>query len=427
MIEKYQQYLLALTKPFKKLARIDFLQPDNSIAFSLDNNYKRGYNIKYDTRAFIQSGSLSVSLQNGQRRRATITLSNLDGAFDYAVNKIWFGQRVRLLMGLVLPDGTDFYLPQGVFYISNPSNAFNPNQRTVTFNLVDKWSYLDGSLFGRLSSSYLVPRNTTEKSIWEATTKLLKFSKIDFEPTNDISLQIDNVTPIYTTFYDRPNKPEGAIGSNVPYEIRVSGENVTLAQIILELNNIIVGWVGYDQTGALRIDASQNDVEDVNKPVLWNFTPENSQLLGISETIKNSEVYNDIIIVGQTQSNTEIYGRVSNYDAKSDTNINLIGRRTYKESQSNYSNVQQCIDLAEFRLKRKTILQKTVTIRSSQLFHLTENSVITIKRTDKEGSPIERHLIQSFTLPIGETGEMSISCLSVNDLPNLITQVSTGV
>ena len=174
MINKYQQYLKALTKPFKKLAKIEFLQPDNSVAFSLDNNYKRGYRSKYDTRAFIQSGSLSVSLQNGQRRKATITLSNLDGGFDYAVNNIWFGQRVRLLMGLVLPDGTDFYLPQGVFYISNPTGNFKPNQRSITYNLLDKWSYLDGTLFGTLSGSYQISKNTEVVSVWNAMSTLLK-------------------------------------------------------------------------------------------------------------------------------------------------------------------------------------------------------------------------------------------------------------
>lgn len=50
---RYAEYLKALTKPFKKLAKLEFLQPDNSVAFSLDNNYKRGYMTKYDTRAFI--------------------------------------------------------------------------------------------------------------------------------------------------------------------------------------------------------------------------------------------------------------------------------------------------------------------------------------------------------------------------------------
>lgn len=423
---KYHQYLSALTREFKKLAKIEFLQPDNSVAFALDNNYKRGYRTKYDTRAFIQNGTLSVSLQNGKRRSASITLSNLDGAFEYAINKIWFGQRVRLSMGLVLPDGTDYYITQGVFYISNPSAVFKPNQRSVTYNLVDKWAYLDGSLFGTLDKSYKVERTSDkpDNTIWSAMRSLLWSSKRDFKKTEDITLQVDNVTPIFTTYYDgrKYTLKDGTQVNmtDIPYEIIVSGDNSTLANVMLELNNILVGWIGYDQTGALRVEASQDDLEDSKKPVLWNFTPENCQLLGITETYKNGEIYNDVIVSGQSlESKSVIYGRASNYDARSDTNINLIGRRTYRESQPNYWNETQCNDLAKFRLKRKTVLQKSITIESSQLFHLVENNIVTVKRTDKVGNPTERHLIQSFSLPIGETGAMTINCVSVNDLPNL--------
>lgn len=424
-VTKYQEYLNALNKPFKKISKIEFLQPDNSVAFTLDNNYKRGYRSKYDTRAFIQSGTLSVSLQNGQRRKASITLSNLDGAFDYAVNKIWFGQRIRLSMGLVLPDGTDYYLPQGVFYISNPSAVFSPNQRTTTLNLVDKWAYLDGSLFGTLENSYMIARNANQGTLWQALRSLLQLSKTDFtrvEDDADTTQRIDNINPVFTTFYDGKfvDADETTLWTSIPYEIIVSGNNVTLAQVALELNGIIVGWIGYDQTGALRVDASQNDIQDGDKPVLWNFTPENSTLCSISETYKNSEVYNNVIVTGQSrQSNTEISGSASNNDPKSDTNISLIGKRTYRESQPNYWNITQCEDLAKWILKRKTVLQKSITIESAQMFHLAENNIVTVKRTDKDGSPIERHLIQSFSLPIGETGSMSINCTSVNDLPEL--------
>ena len=424
MSYKYQQYLEALRKPFKKLVKIEFLQPDNSIAFSLDNNYIRSFKNKYDTRAFIQSGTLSVTMQNGQRRKASITLSNLDGAFDYAVNKIWFGQKIRLLMGLKLPDGTDFYLQQGVFYISNPTSVFNPNQRTVTYNLVDKWAYLDGSLFGTLNGSYKIDLNETNGSLWTAIRSVLKLNKINFSTTQDKMLQVDNVNPVFTTFYD--NKTGKEVRSNIPYSIIVNGDNATLADILNELNGIIVGLIGYDQTGALRVDASQNDIDDNTKPILWNFTPNNSQLLGISETFKNSEVYNEIIVVGQNLANSNIFGKVTNIDARSDTNVNLIGRRTYKESQPNFSKIQQCVDLAKFRLKRKTILQKSITVESSQMFHLVENNLITVMRTDKQGNPTEKHLINSFTLPIGETGQMTINCTSVNDLPDLITDIETG-
>ena len=422
---RYAEYLKALTKPFKKLAKLEFLQPDNSVAFSLDNNYKRGYMTKYDTRAFIQSGTLNVSLHNGARRQATVELSNIDGAFDYNVNKLWFGQQVRLSMGLVLPDGTDFYLPQGVFYLENPKKSISPTARTITYNLTDKWAYLDGSLFGTLETTYQIPMYTGSErtDIFKAMADVLHLSRIDFSSNEeDITKQIDNVLPTFTTFYNNRsyqvvNGPD-TLMTQLPYDITVSPDNGTLATILLELNTIIAGWIGYDQTGALRVEPSQDDISDTDKPIIWAFTPQNSILCGIEEIVNNKDVYNDVIIVGEGMNDGEVYGRASNFDPRSDTNINIIGRKTYREQKAEYWNAEQCVDLAKFYLKRKTVLQKSITIESSQLFHLLENRLVSVQRTDKEGSPVEKHLIESFSLPIGETGTMSITATSINDFPN---------
>ena len=68
-------------------------------------------------------------------------------------------------------------------------------------------------------------------------------------------------------------------------------------------------------------------------------------------------------------------------------------------------------------LKQNYVLKKSVTIQSSQLFHLVENNLVTITRTDKPGNPVERHLVTGFTRPIAENGEMTIDCTSVNDFP----------
>lgn len=119
----FTDYLQALKHPFTKLARIRFLQPDGSVAFALDNNPQNKR-----SGAFIQEGNLTCNLQNGQRRKADITLSNLDGQFNYNFNKVWFGQQVALDEGLVLPDGTEYYIQQGVFYIDTPTENIFPGQ-----------------------------------------------------------------------------------------------------------------------------------------------------------------------------------------------------------------------------------------------------------------------------------------------------------
>lgn len=426
--ERYLRYLDALLNPFQKLTKLEFLQPDNSVAFFLSNanGYRRGYNPKYQSSALVQQGTLSVSFQNGARRKASITLSDIDNAFEYNVNNIWFGQKIRLSMGLVLPDGTDFYLPQMVGLIKNPQSVLSENQKTVTFPLVDKWANLDGSLFGKLTDTYTAKQSTAEYAVYMAIANLLKTSIYDHKLTEDINAMIDNVAPIFTNYYDGKtyavangdgSQTRTASMTEIPFDISENGGS-NFAQLLLQFNDVLAGIIGYDQTGALRLEPSQTDINDIEKPVLWQFTQRNSTLSQISETIKNDEVYNDVIIVGGGNTDGGIWGRASNNDPNSDTSISAIGLKTYRETKANYFNTKQCTALAEYYLKRKTILQKSVNITSSQMFHLVENQLVSVQRTDKPHNPTERHLINSFSLPIGETGTMTINATSVADIPN---------
>lgn len=408
MATRFENYISALKTDFVKIARLEFLQPDGTVAFALDNNYKNKR-----SNSFIQDGSLSVNLQNGQRRTASVTLSNFDGEFDYNVNNIWFGSKVRLLMGLVLPDGTDYLIPQGVFYIKDPEEVFQPNQRTMKLNLVDKWTMLDGTLGGNLDGIYEVPVGS---NIFEAIDSLLKDDQGN-------GVMYDSTPAIYTSYYnDKTQKlPDGSTASLIesPYTARFDSFGQSYADIILELNDMIAGWIGYDATGALRIEPSQDDILDTEKPILWNFTPTEKQFLGATYSIKNSEVKNEIIRVGQALDDgyAQVGARAQNFDPASDTNINIIGRKIDRQEKAGYYTDDICASLAEFEMKRNTILKKSVTILSTQMFHLVENNIVTIRRIDKKGSPIERHLINGFTIPIGQTGQMTINATSVHDFP----------
>lgn len=401
----WRSYLETLKTNFVKLARLEFLQPDGSVAFALDNNP-----LNRRSGAFIQSGQLTVNLQNGKRRTATVTLANLDGEFDYNVNKVWFGQQILLSEGLMLPNGQEFYLPQGVFYIREPEEKVLPNMRTVTYNLEDKWSYLDGTLFGNLEGIYEIPLHT---NIFDAIQSVL-----DLDRGNGV--KVDAERPIYTNYYNDQMTilPDGTMVSDLllPYTYRNDSENGTYADIVLEMSNILAAWVGYDATGRLRIDPSQDDILDTNKPIQWEFRPDETQFLGATYTVKNTDVYNDVVIVGESLSGYGyIAGRAQNQDPRSDTNVNLIGIKTHKESAAGFYTEKQCESLAVFRLKRQTVLQKSVSIQSAQLFHISENQLVTIRRPDKPGAPLERHLVTGFTRPIAQTGVMRIDATSVND------------
>lgn len=398
-----------LRRPFRKLCRLRFLNPDGSTAFALDNsetNLHRG--------AFLADGSITANMQNGQRRNASVTISNLDGAFDYNVNKVWFGQEIALDEGLVLSDGTDYYLQQGVFLIDTPEENLEPAGRTVTWSLVDKWANLDGTLFGKLEAVYEVPYGTNIFTPMQAI--------LDLDRGNGRVL--DPVPPIYTEYYNGRTQtlPSGTTANltDTAYTIRIESEDGSYADVLLELAGMVNAWIGYDTSGALRIDPSQDDIADWDKAVQWQFSLNEAQLVSARYEVRNQEVYNDYIVVGeQLEDYTQPAGRATNFDPSSDTNVYVIGRKTKRESAAGYATDTQCQDLAVWKLKRAAGLQKAVTVECSQILHISENGLITLVRTDREGSPVERHLIKGFTRPLTGTEPMTIECVAVNDYPNV--------
>ena len=406
--QKWEMYLREIQRPFQKLVRLDFLQPDGSVAFSLDNNHKNRR-----SGAFIQDGTLEVNLQNGQRRKASVLLSNLDSTYEFSVNKVWFGQQLRLMEGILLSNGDEFYLPQGVFYVSDPQETFQPNRKTVVYNLLDKWAYLDGTLFGNLEGIYEVPVNT---NILKTVASILALDRGNGYP-------LDRVPPIFSDYWnDKTVTLESGETISVlltPYTYRCESMGGCYADILLEMATMLVAWIGYDQTGHLRVDAGDDDILDIEKPILWTFTPSTREFLGATYSPKITSVYNDIIVEGQALQNGSIpMGRATNMDPRSDTNIfSSLGRRTKREEATGYYAVEQCKQYAAYLLKRNSIIQKSVSISSSQIFHIAENSLIQVRRPDKPGAPTERHLVTGFSRPLAGTGEMTIQCTSVQDFP----------
>ena len=276
----------------------------------------------------------------------------------------------------------------------------------------------------------LTQHNGVNQNIFSAMQTILNASRLNLgQTTTDPAFQIDNVPPVFTNYYNGKiyTNKEGQtfLWTDVPYDVTV-GDGGSLADLLLEMNEFLVTWIGYDATGALRVDPSQDDISDAQKPILWDFSTSENGLVRIGQSDLITDVYNDVLIVGEGLSEAEVWGRAINTDPRSDTNVNLIGRKGITERQANYWQADQCRDLAVFKLKRKTVLQKSVNITAQQMFHLEENNLIRVRRTDKKGAPTESHLINSFSLPIGETGEMTINCTSANEISNLSITTSSS-
>ena len=526
----FHKYLDVVSGNFKKAIKIEWLNIDESVAFEFTNAL---YDINVD---------LSVNYQNGSRRTCTLTLNNDKNQFPIKFNNIWFGQKFKLWMGVYLDDATPYYLPQGVFYISNPNEVYQPSTKTIKINGVDKWAYLDGTLHGRLSGTYQTSINV---NLFDATKDLLNqpISGTDMEGyftitnnkdywfiyngsefrANNADIESSTATTILTANYDfdiqfnysynteeKYDKFTLSINSNMvlngvsgknsgvykgsiskgdkitfnyskdgsknvgdeyvlisniqinlktkinvvdpippfmspyyigkthiipvldestqkfvdkevevlkcPYTAKVE-RGKTYADVLLEYATILCAHIYYDVNGRLVIEPmidTADDITDTNKEIMWHFTVEEKQLLGLNQTYNFDKVYNDIIVLGNIVNGYQFKARVQNRNIMSDTCIQKIGLKTKEPFEDNqYYSDEQCKELAIYYAKVDTILQKTGDISSTPLYHIDVNKLVSVSTPNNYMSK-ELFLITGFTL--NSSNSMSVSVTSVNNL-----------
>ena len=110
--------------------------------------------------------------------------------------------------GVYIDEKTPYYLPQGVFYISNPNEVYQPMTRTIKINGVDKWAFLDGTLHGKLSGTY---QTSIGVNLFDATKDLLKHPQTGFEGIEDV-FSISNST--YYFDFDGHSFTSGVVSNN---------------------------------------------------------------------------------------------------------------------------------------------------------------------------------------------------------------------
>ena len=394
----FQKYLDVVSGNFRKAVKVEWLNPDETVNFEFTNSL---YDINID---------LSVNYQNGSRRSCTLTLNNDRNQFPINFNNIWFGQKFKLWMGVYIDEKTPYYFPQGVFYVSNPNEVYQPSTRTIKINGVDKWAFLDGTLHGKLSGTY---QTNIGVSLYDATRELLRLPRvIATEETTSINDIIDPAPPIISTvFLNKPNEIW-----KCPYTAKVE-RGKTYADVLLEYATILCAHIYYDVNGHLVIEPmidTADDITDTNKEVVWHFTVEEKQLLGLTQTYNFDKVYNDIIVLGNIANGYQFKARVQNRNIMSDTCVQKIGLKTKEPFEDNqYYSDEQCKELAMYYAKIDTILQKSGNIDSTPLYHLDVNKLVTVSTPNNNMSK-ELFLITGFTL--NSSDKMSVNVTSVNIL-----------
>lgn len=391
----FYDYLEAVKKPvLVPCLKLEWLNPDDSIAYEITTDL-------YNT-----NGTLNVTNQSGCRRTFNLQIHNVDGKYDIDVNKVWLGQKVKLYLGLYI-EGTPYLIQQGVFYLTNPTDIMNTAENCIQLNCTDKWSYLDGSLFGNLDGIYKVPVNS---DIFDAIKALLLTDRGNGVP-------IDSTKPNISTFFNTKmtTLSNGELVSvlKTPFTATID-KGQTFADVLLQFNTMLAGVVYYDTVGRLNVEPNETDLLDKDKEILYKFDQNNSDILGKSQEFKFTEVFNDILCVGATTNGYLAKGRATNNNIKSNLCVQRIGKKTKVYEDTNYYSDGLCQDWANYLLRNNTILQTSLSLQTIPLYHLDVNKLITITNT-KYHLKEEKFLINSLSIPLG-LGQMTISATSINEL-----------
>ena len=387
----FKAYMDTLRTNFTPAVRIEFLQDDGTVAYEVTED------------AIDQGSTLNVNYQNGARRSASIIMDNWRDEYAYKINKVWFGQKIKLKAGVYLKNGTPALFNQGVFYVANPQDVFNPAQRTVTLQLTDKWSYLDGSLFGKIAGVYLL---NVDNDLFVATQQLLLTDRGNGIP-------LDNIPPMLSDYYiGRTTTVAGQTHRvlDCPYTAKITG---CYADVLNEIGTMLVATMGYDANGQLRVESINADIIPDNlRQILWQFNTDEPELFGVTETPQPTTMYNHIVITGGVLNGRIAKGIAINDDPSSSTNVDVVGYKTYPEERSKYYADSQCQELAEYYLNQYQNLSSTVNISCSPMYHFQENELVTIYREGKDDRVVPC-LVSGWTLPIG-LGQMQITAKRLN-------------
>jgi hypothetical protein len=308
-------------------------------------------------------------------------------------------------MGIYIDNETPYYLPQGVFYVSNPDDVYNPLTKTITISGIDKWAFLDGTLHGKLSGVYITNIGV---NLYDAIRKLLNL------PTGEsggfrINV-VDPVEPKLSTYFEDKNILK------CPYTATVQ-RGSSYADVLLEYATILCAHIYYDVNGRLVLEPmidTADDITDTNKEILWNYTVNEKTFLGLTQKHNFDKVYNDIIVLGNIVNGYQFKARVQNRNPMSNTCVQKIGLKTKEPYEDNqYYSDDQCRELAMYYAKIHTILQKSATIESISLYHLDVNKLVAVSTPNNNMSK-ELFLISGYS--VGSTGTMSINVTSVNIL-----------
>lgn len=341
------------------------------------------------------SGSISISYQQGVRRSCSFSLININKEFLPTENSMfWYHRKFKLYLGLQdQKDGNIYWFSQGVYYTKDVSCEKNK----VTINGIDKFGCLTSDLgASTLNAEYKILMG---ESIFQVIRDICK---IDIGNDN----YLDPKEPILSpTLKD----------VTLPYDLSVAAGGF-LGDILIDLAMVLGADIFYNNDGHLCVTEGTTNFLYSTQGSQWSFSHDFSDYLSYTSNFDLSTAINKIRVWGEDKDGVFHYHTATNNNPKSPTRISLIGYRDGGdyETAMGYSDIR-CQYFAEYYIKMKSIIQMSATINCTFLPHLDVNNLIDIY-DDFFSKSMERHIIQSIDVPFQGT-TMTITATNIAVLP----------
>jgi hypothetical protein len=356
--------------------KIEFLYPDETVKEEITEDIKS------------DGGNLSINFQNGVRKSCNVTLINIEKKYIPSPNTIWIKNKFKLWLGFKI-NGEDYFISQGIFVVRNPEVLSNYSEKTVNLTGIDKFALLDGTLGGELDGIYQIPVGT---NIYEAIKSILV-------------LVNDTKSPILDGKY---------ISEVTPYTLRKeAGGNY--GELLIELAGMLSANIYYNENGHLIFEEGTIDIVDNIKSPIWEFTTDEFEYLGSTVTYQFEDIFNEVLVIGDNIDGNIATGKATNTNLLSSTRTQLIGKRTKVIEDSIIYTDNLALQRANYELKRLVMLQSKSIIKSTPMYHLDVNKIITLT-DDYYDFDKERFLIQSINIPFSLGSQIDIDVVNAVEL-----------
>ena len=315
----------------------------------------------------VISGSANFDGTKNNQRGVNLTLKNLDKQYIPKPNsKLWINNKFRLQVGYEYGSGETLMFNQGVYCLGNPSVLSNPTNKEVVIQGLDKWTLLDGTLGGKLKNKLIIPIGT----------------RIDLA----MKMIIDSVVGEKKYILDHTSVV-------TPYTIEAEAGK-TIAEVIIELGNIISFESFYDNEGFFRFRKFLEPEDYEQTASVWNYTT-NGLYLQSSRELLWTDVRNSILVVGDTLPNGITISATAQDTSNSDMSVGVIGEKFELVENQYLQTNQQAQELANWELKKRIMLAETVKTDIIPNFSHKVNDIISV--LDENNGCLGNYIIQNIS------------------------------